>query len=144
MTRYPKPSDAGEWRRLKIRKMYGRAARIAWRDAKTRGMRDPVVFIFDCHDEIGGPVARGLVGHKEVEGAIARSEEAEIDDAILLTCKPFDAVQKMMRRGFHHFDDIAAERPAEGVILWVVFAGHGVTSGRWHETGRHVPKPGMN
>ena len=117
---------------------------MAWRDATTRGMKDPVVFIFDCHDEIGGPVARGLVGHKEVEGAIARSEKAEIDDAILLICRPFDECQEMIRMGFHHLDGIAAERPREDVILWVVFAAGGVTPGRWHTADTHMPRQGTN
>ena len=144
MTKSPEPIDAGEARRLKIRKMYGRAARLAWLDAKKRGMEDPIVFLIDCRDQLGGKAARGLVGHDEVDGLIARSEENESDDAILMVCKPFDACHRLMKKGFYILDDIAAERPAEGVILWVVIGGQGMTAGRWHETGRTLPKPGMN
>jgi hypothetical protein len=107
-------------------------------------MEDPVVFIFDCRDEFSGEIARGLLGDKVVDEAIARSEKDELDEAILFICKPFDALQKMTGKGFRAFDEIASERPGEHVILWAAFAKHGVTSGRWHETGRNVPKPGTN
>lgn len=49
--------------------------------AKKRGMRDPVVFLVDCEDEIGGPMARGWEGDEAVDAAIQESiEDAEDED----------------------------------------------------------------
>lgn len=49
--------------------------------AKKRRMRDPVVFLVDCEDEIGGPMARGWEGDEVVDAAIEESvEDADDDD----------------------------------------------------------------
>ena len=143
MSTDPKPPDTGMMRRLVIAETYGSEARAAWRDAKSRGMKDPVLFIFDCRDQVGGVIARGVVGKETVDGVIARSEENEIDDAIMLICQPFDYCQKMMRMGFRYLDGLVAEY-REDVIPWLVFAAGGATPGRWRLADTHMPKSGMN
>lgn len=47
--------------------------------AKKRGMQDPVVFLVDCEDEIGSPMARGWEGDESVDAAIMENA-AEADD----------------------------------------------------------------
>jgi len=48
--------------------------------ATQRKLRDPVVFLVDCEDEVGGPMARGWEGDEAVDAAIQENRE-EADDA---------------------------------------------------------------
>ncbi len=51
--------DTGIPRRVALAETYGSETRAAWRQAKSKGTKAPVVFIFDCSDQIGGAIARG-------------------------------------------------------------------------------------
>jgi len=57
------------------------AAFSAYDLAKGEGMADPVVFLLDCEDEIGGEIARSWLGDEAVEDAIEqRRLDANSDD----------------------------------------------------------------
>lgn len=46
----------------------------AYDDARERRIKNPVVFLLDCEDEIGGQIARSWVGDEAVDDAIAEQQ----------------------------------------------------------------------
>jgi hypothetical protein len=95
-------------------------------------MRDPVVFLVDCEDEIGGPMARGWEGDDAVDAAImenaADAEERTADNERCITAlaRAF-SLADCRREVPGVFPYLAptfkSPPPAEGFLAVVVTAG---------------------
>src|SRR5690349_6556277 len=49
-------------------------------DARQRKVKDPVVLLLDCEDELGGQIARGWLGDETVDDAIAHHAAGDPSD----------------------------------------------------------------
>lgn len=92
----------------------------AYDDALSENIRDPVVFLLDCEDSVGGEIARSWLGDDAVDEAIAAQEMKSTSPAPFFTTVYACAFPFLKCR---------TEVPAVFAYLAPVFAGDAPTDG---------------
>lgn len=103
--------------------------------ATKRKLRDPVVFLVDCEDAVGGPMARGWEGDEAVDAAIQENREAadETSDAerCITTLARAFKLADCRREIPQYFPELMPTfenpPPADGFLAVVVTAGGAAT-----------------
>jgi len=103
------------------------AAFSAYDLAKREGMAQPVVFLLDCEDEIGGEIARSWLGSEAVEEAIEQ-RLADGGEAGLTTvfayAFPFEKCREEVPEIFPYLKPVFSETlPHESFLAIVVTCG---------------------
>jgi hypothetical protein len=97
----------------------------AYDDAVQRNMKEPVVLLLDCEDDIGGEIARGWLGDETVEDAILHeSAERESDDETTVFALAFSLAEcrREIPPVFPYLEP-ALQPPASGFLAVSVTAG---------------------
>lgn len=102
----------------------------AYDDARQRRIKDPVVFLLDCEDEIGGQIARSWVGDEAVDDAIAEQQSETSDPSetsrttVFAVAFPFRQCRSEVPAVFPYLQPAFDESPpAEGFYAISVTAG---------------------
>jgi len=103
------------------------AAFSAYDLAKSEGMAEPVVFLLDCEDEIGGEIARSWLGSEAVEEAIEqrRLETGEEGlTTVFAYAFPFEKCREEVPAIFPYLEPVFSEAlPRESFLAIVVTCG---------------------
>ncbi len=103
------------------------AAFSAYDLAKSEGIAEPVVFLLDCEDEIGGEIARSWLGNDAVEEAI---EQRQMDDGeeglttLFAHAFPLEKCREEVPAIFPYLEPVFSEAlPPESFLAIVVTCG---------------------
>jgi len=103
------------------------AAFSAYDLAKGEGMADPVVFLLDCEDEIGGEIARSWLGGDAIDEAIEqrRAEDGEEGQTTVFAYAfPFEKCREEVPAIFPYLKPIFSKAlPRESFLAIVVTYG---------------------
>jgi len=104
------------------------AAFSAFDLAQGEGMAEPVVFLLDCEDEIGGEIARSWLGDEAVDEAIEqrRLQEAEEEGntTVFAYAFPIEKCRKEVPAIFPYLEPVFREAlPHESFLAIVVACG---------------------
>lgn len=91
---------------------------------------DPVVFLLDCEDEIGGPMAVDWVGESELRAAIAENRSAAQREEITTTLGvafAFDECRDAITESFPYLLPSFETAPTSGFLAVVVASGGAAT-----------------
>ena len=99
----------------------------AYDRGRNDGVRDPVVFLIDCEDEIGEPIARAWEGDDVVDGAVLANAErpAEaggLSTTILARAFAFEDSRREIPELFPYLAASFQEPPSTDRILVVAIA----------------------
>lgn len=90
-------------------------------DGVAEGMQQPVVWLLDCEDPIGGQIARGWLGDEAVDDALAAAED---EDATLFARPVSWEVSKAETPSvFPYLADAFETPPTDGLMVIGVTAG---------------------
>jgi hypothetical protein len=106
----------------------------AYDQAQTDGILDPVIFLIDCEDPIGGEIARQWEGDDGVDVAIlANADDSPADSegegptTTLVRAFPFADCQHDIPEVFPYLSGSFAAPPSEGFLIVVVSFGGAAT-----------------
>jgi hypothetical protein len=94
-------------------------------DALKRKVKEPVVLLVDCEDEIGGEIARSWLGDDAVEDAImheAASDPEEGATTVFAVAFPLDDCRREIPPVFPYLEPALAP-PAHGFLAISITAG---------------------
>jgi hypothetical protein len=94
-------------------------------DAIKRKVKEPVVLLLDCEDEIGGEIARSWLGDDSVEDAIfheAADRESDDETTVFAIAFPLAECRREIPRVFPYLEP-ALNAPANGFLAVSVTAG---------------------
>ncbi len=121
-------SDALEAQQLLLESSLELAFR-AYDDALRAKLRDPVVFLLDCEDEIGGEIARSWLGEDTIADAIADrvgSDDATDDESettVFAHAFPFAKCQTEVPAVFPYLSLALETPPVDGFLAISVTSG---------------------
>lgn len=94
-------------------------------EALSNKMRDPVVFLLDCEDKIGGEIARSWVGDDTVDEAIAEQRASDTNSTTVYACAyPFLKCRTEVPIVFEYLAPVfAADPPQDGILAIAVTSG---------------------
>jgi hypothetical protein len=97
----------------------------AYDEAVRAKQRDPVVFILDCEDAIGGEIARSWLGEQVIADAIAdRSlEDDESETTVFAHAFPLAKCRTEVPAVFPYLTGVFERAPADGFLAISVTAG---------------------
>jgi hypothetical protein len=97
----------------------------AYDEAVARKVRDPVIFLLDCEDEIGGEIARSWLGEETVADAIADrgATEEEAETTVFAHAFPFSKCQTEVPAVFPYLRPALDKPPADGFLAISVTSG---------------------
>ena len=116
--------------KLTFLKAYWKQVKAAHASGISKSMADPVVFLVDCEDDVGGRLARTWLGGPAVDQQIAARKRGERPGHTVVLARPvpFDEVEVMLRFDFPYLAEVAPERPGEHEICVFVVALGGAAS----------------
>lgn len=116
--------------KLAFLKAYWKQVKAAHNWALTQNMRDPVVFLVDCEDDVGGRLARAWLGAAAVEAQIAARKRGERPGLTVVLARPvpFEEAQTIIQFDFPYLNEIAPEQPGTHEIAVVVVGLGGAAS----------------
>ena len=95
-------------------------------DEALRGkLRDPVVFLLDCEDEIGGEIARSWLGVETINDAIADRavEDDETETTVFAHAFPFAKCRTEVPAVFPYLEPALKSPPTDGFLAISVTCG---------------------
>lgn len=97
----------------------------AYDEAIVAKMRNPVVFMLDCEDAIGGEIARGWLGADVVADAIADREvnDADSETTVFAHAFPLAKCRTGVPAVFPYLKGVFEQAPADGFLAISVTAG---------------------
>ena len=102
----------------------------AYDDALKAKLRDPVVFLLDCEDAIGGEIARSWLGAETIADAIAdraagedAASEAETETTVFAHAFPFAKCRAEVPAVFPYLSAAFEAPPADGFLAISVTSG---------------------
>ncbi len=90
-------------------------------DALAEGVRQPVVWLVDCEDELGGAIARGWLGDEPVDDALAQADDE--DATLFARAISWDDCRFEAPAAFPYLAPVFDEPPADGLLVIGVTAG---------------------
>jgi len=104
------------------------AAFSAFDLAQGEGMAEPVVFLLDCEDEMGGEIARSWLGSEAVEDAIEQrvlqEAEKEGETTVFAYAFPLAKCREEVPAIFPYLEPVFREAlPSESFLVIVVSCG---------------------
>ncbi|QDU87587.1 hypothetical protein Pla175_09520 [Pirellulimonas nuda] len=90
-------------------------------DAVAEGVSQPVVWLVDCEDEVGGAIARGWLGDEAVDDALAEADEE--DATLFARAIAWDDCRREAPEVFPYLAPVFDQPPTEGVLVIGVTAG---------------------
>ena len=98
----------------------------AYDDAFGEKMRDPVVFLLDCEDAVGGEIARSWLGDDAVDEAIAaqHSDGESVETTVYACAFPFQKCRLEVPAVFEYLAPVfAGNAPPDGFLGIAVTCG---------------------
>ncbi len=100
----------------------------AYDEALAAKLRDPVVFLLDCEDAIGGEIARSWLGEETVADAIAdrtasADEDEETETTVFAHAFPFAQCQTEVPAVFPYLSPALKTPPVDGFLAIAVTCG---------------------
>lgn len=97
----------------------------AYDEAVAGKMRNPVVFVLDCEDSIGGEIARGWLGADVVADAIADREanDADSETTVFAHAFPLAKCRTGVPAVFPYLKGVFQQVPDDGYLAISVTAG---------------------
>ena len=97
----------------------------AYDEAIQAKQRDPVVFVLDCEDAIGGEIARSWLGEELIADAIADRalEDEESETTVFAHAFPFAQCRTEVPAVFPYLKPAFERPPADGFLAISVTAG---------------------
>lgn len=97
----------------------------AYDEAVAANERDPVVFILDCEDAVGGEIARSWLGEQAIADAIADRalEDEESETTVFAHAFPFAKCRTEVPAVFPYLKGAFEQPPADGFLAISVTAG---------------------
>ena len=99
----------------------------AYDEALKAKLRDPVVFLLDCEDAIGGEIARSWLGEEAVADAIAdhaaADEEQETETTVFAHAFPFAKCRTEVPAVFPYLRPAFEAPPVDGFLAISVTSG---------------------
>lgn len=97
----------------------------AYDEAVAANERDPVVFILDCEDAVGGEIARSWLGEQAIADAIADRalEDEESETTVFAHAFPFAKCRTEVPAVFPYLKGAFERPPADGFLAISVTAG---------------------
>ncbi|TWT86573.1 hypothetical protein Mal64_33990 [Pseudobythopirellula maris] len=102
--------------------------------ALSDGVKDPVVLLVDCEDDLGAQIACGWLGEEAVDDAIAMQHaeaadaEAELDTTVYARAFAWRECQQELPSAFPYLADVFAGGPPVGGFLAVGVAAGGASA----------------
>jgi len=112
--------------KLTFLKAYWKQVRAAHANGLSQGMVDPVIWLVDCEDDVGGRIARVWVGGPALEKQIAARKRGERPGrtTVIVRPIPYDEVGVMLQFDFPYLAGVGPERPGkEEICVFVVSLG---------------------
>jgi hypothetical protein len=94
----------------------------AYDEAVAAKMRDPVVFVLDCEDDLGSEIARSWLGDEAIEDAIADRDD-ESETTVFAHAFPFARCRTEVPAVFPYLKPALETPPADGFLAISVTAG---------------------
>jgi hypothetical protein len=97
----------------------------AYDDAVAAKLRDPVVFILDCEDAVGGEIARSWLGEQVIADAIADRalEEEQSETTVFAHAFPLAKCRTEVPAVFPYLEGVFQRPPVDGFLAISVTAG---------------------
>lgn len=97
----------------------------AYDEALRDKLRDPVVFLLDCEDEIGGEIARSWLGAETINDAIAdrAASDDEAETTVFAHAFPFAKCRTEVPAVFPYLEPALKSPPADGFLAISVTCG---------------------
>lgn len=99
----------------------------AYDEALSSKLRDPVVFLLDCEDAIGGEIARSWLGEEAVADAIAdhavADEDEETETTVFAHAFPFAQCRTEVPAVFPYLRPALETPPVDGFLAISVTSG---------------------
>jgi hypothetical protein len=97
----------------------------AYDEALRARLRDPVVFLLDCEDEIGGEIARSWLGDEIIADAIAdrAASDKEAETTVFAHAFPFAKCQTEVPAVFPYLSPALKTPPVDGFLAISVTSG---------------------
>ena len=99
----------------------------AYDEALAAGLRDPVVFLLDCEDAIGGEIARSWLGEETVADAIndraASANEELAETTVFAHAFPFAQCRTEIPAVFPYLSPALETPPVDGFLAIAVTSG---------------------
>lgn len=97
----------------------------AYDEAVRAKQRDPVVFILDCEDAIGGEIARSWLGEQVIADAIADRalEDDESETTVFAYAFPLAKCRTEVPAVFPYLEGVFERPPVDGFLAISVTAG---------------------
>lgn len=94
-------------------------------DTVRETMSDPVVFLLDCEDAVGGEIARSWLGDDTVDGAIAEKKVADtFSTTVFVSAFPFAKCRTEVPAVFDYLGPVfASDPPSDGFLAIAVTSG---------------------
>jgi hypothetical protein len=112
--------------KLTFLKAYWKQVRAAHANGLSQGMVDPVIWLVDCEDDVGGRIARTWVGGDSLEKQIAARKRGERPGhtTVIVRPIPYDETEFMLRYDFPYLAEVVPERPSkQEICVFVVSLG---------------------
>jgi hypothetical protein len=94
----------------------------AYDEALAAKMRDPVVFVLDCEDSVGGEIARSWLGDEAVDDAIADRDE-DSETTVFAYAFPLAKCRAEVPAVFPYLKPVFDTLPVDGFLAISVTAG---------------------
>jgi hypothetical protein len=94
----------------------------AYDEALAANMRDPVVFVLDCEDSVGGEIARSWLGDQIVEDAITDRDE-DSETTVFAYAFPLAKCRTEVPAVFPYLQPAFNSPPVDGFLAISVTAG---------------------
>jgi hypothetical protein len=95
----------------------------AYDEALKSKMRDPVVFLLDCEDAIGGEIARSWLGEEAVADAIADHDDEVTETTVFAHAFPFAQCRTEVPAVFPYLRPVLEAPPVDGFLSISVTSG---------------------
>ncbi len=101
----------------------------AYDEALSDKMRDPVVFLLDCEDTIGGEIARSWVGDDAVDEAIAEQRDSDSNATTVYACAyPFLKCRTEVPKVFEYLAPVFTGNPPKNGFLAIAITSGGASA----------------
>ncbi len=116
--------------KLAFLRAYLKQVRAAFDNAVVKQMPQPIVFLVDCEDDIGGRIARAWCGDAAVDQQIAARKNGQRPGktTVLVRALPYQTAQEMVQFDFKYLTEIFPEPPTTDEVCVLIVGMGGAAS----------------
>ncbi len=109
----------------------------AYEEAKSEGIKQPLILLLDCEDELGGAIARSWLGDEQVDNAIAIENQSNEDESLTtLFALPaeWQDCREELKESFPYLSEFfESDYPEDGLLVLSITAGGASALGVPHD-----------